>query len=134
MKVTKFEHSCLDITEGNSRLVVDPGIFSKSLTDFNNIVAVVVTHVHSDHFDPDKLGQIVAANPQVQIFTTDQVAQEFNQNTTVPERNRPYPVGDITLRFLGEQHELFGDTQNIGVMVNDKFFIRVTRIPSQTSR
>ncbi|MDQ3158912.1 MAG: hypothetical protein M3P98_02130 [bacterium] len=33
MKITKYEHSCLDITEGRTRLVIDPGVFSKTVGD-----------------------------------------------------------------------------------------------------
>ncbi len=35
-------------------LIIDPGIFSPSLTDFTNVHAVVITHIHPDHFDPKK--------------------------------------------------------------------------------
>ncbi len=126
MKITKYEHSCLDIFEGNTRIIIDAGVFSKSCADFSNVAAVVVTHIHPDHFDPDKLDKIVSANPSVQIFTTAEVAKEFSKNVKVAEEGKPYKVGDITLEFFGKEHAKISPdypaAQNIGLLVNDKLF------------
>ncbi len=122
MEITKFEHSCWEVIEDKSRLVIDRGIYSKSLTDFNNITAVVVTHEHADHLDSEVLAKIVEQNPSVQIFGTNQVAAQFNKNMTVPELGREYKVGDLSLEFFGEKHHLFDDVENIAVLVNKKFF------------
>lgn len=126
MKITKLEHSCIDITDKDGRLVIDPGIFSKSLTDFSNISALVITHVHPDHFDANKVGAIVEANPEISIFTTGEVAKELKGGrVTVPERHKPYSVGPFMLEFFGEQHGVVDPTmivQNIGVLVNQKLY------------
>jgi L-ascorbate metabolism protein UlaG (beta-lactamase superfamily) len=122
MKITKYEHSCWSVSEDNSCLIIDRGVYSKSLTDFSNIVAVIVSHVHADHFDPEVLQKIVDQNSRVQIFAPNQVKAEFSQNVTVPETNKPYQVSDFTLEFFGEKHHLFDDTDNIAVTVNGQFF------------
>jgi L-ascorbate metabolism protein UlaG (beta-lactamase superfamily) len=33
MNITKYEHSCLDVKDKSERLIVDPGVLSKSFTD-----------------------------------------------------------------------------------------------------
>jgi L-ascorbate metabolism protein UlaG (beta-lactamase superfamily) len=126
MKITKYEHACLDISEGNSRLIVCPGVFSSSLRDFSNITAVVVTHVHADHLDPEKIQEIIAKNPEVKIFTTKEASKEINPNVSVGVPGKPITVGSFTLEFFGEDHaEIDPRTpvaQNIGVLINDKLY------------
>ncbi len=126
MKITKYEHACLDIREGNDRLIVCPGEFTTSLTDFSDVTAVVITHVHGDHFNSKKIEAILAANPNVQIFTTQETAEKIASNTQVPTPGQQYSVGSFVLEFFGEKHaEIDPKTpiaQNIGVLVNDKLY------------
>lgn len=123
MKITKYEHSCIEVKEGNNRLIIDPGIFSKSLNDFSNIDAVVITHEHQDHFDPVKIQSIIKANPSVQIITTSQVAKALNsKNAKTARLEEEYSIGKLKLEFFGEKHELFTDVENIAVLVNEKFY------------
>lgn len=127
MKITKYEHACLDIVEGNERLIIDPGVFSVSLKDYSNISALVITHMHSDHFDQEKVQAIIANNPDVQIYTTQEVANQLNSaKVTIPEINKPYVTGSFALEFFGEKHaEIDPKTpvaQNIAVLVNNRLF------------
>jgi len=127
MKITKLEHACLDITDGDGHLIIDPGAYTTSLTNFNNITALVITHVHQDHFDEQKVGQILAANPAVQVFSTSEVAEKLaNKAVTVPEVGKIYTAGGFTLEFFGGQHAMITATypknQNFGVLVNDTLY------------
>jgi hypothetical protein len=127
MKLTKFEHSCLDIKDGSDRLIIDPGLYSASLSDFKNITVVVITHIHGDHFDPEKIANIITANPQLKIFTTQEVADELKSAlVTVPKNQKPYAVGAFRLEFFGDQHDVvspnFPRAQNFGVLINDKLY------------
>lgn len=127
MKITKYEHSCLDVREGETRLVIDPGVFSKSFTDFSDIDAVVITHVHPDHFDPNKIQSIVNENPSVKILTTEEAAKEIgSSNVIIPVAGNPITIADITLEFFGEKHAVIDESyplaQNFGVLVSDKLY------------
>lgn len=122
MRITKYEHACLDVTESDTRVIIDSGKFSNSLRDYSNIAAVVITHVHGDHFDPDKLQKIIENNSEVRILTTSQVISEFADNTELAITNQPVQIGDITLEFFGKDHELYKEVENIGVMVNNRLF------------
>ena len=128
MKITKYEHACLDIeVGGGERLIIDPGDQADSLTDFSNIVAVVVTHVHSDHMDTAKIAQIIAANPEVKIFTVQQVADELKvKNAEVVMPNSGAEIRAFNLQFCGGEHQpvhpSFPKFENLGVLVNDKLY------------
>src|SRR5690606_15857981 len=98
MKITKYEHACLLIEEQGTRVIIDPGNFSPSISnDCDNIAAVVVTHVHADHFDPEKLQAILAKNPACQIFTTQEVANEFGQKATAVQAGQTVKLENIKL-------------------------------------
>lgn len=127
MDITKLEHACLDIQKGTTRLIIDPGVFSASLTNFTNIDAVVITHVHPDHFDPDKIAQIITENPNLKIFTTQEVSEQINNPcVTVPEREQPVQIGDISLEFFGTDHAVIDPSyplaQNIGVLIDNTLY------------
>lgn len=127
MKITKYEHACLDISTNNQRLVIDPGVFSTSIKDYSNISTLVITHIHGDHFDPEKVKAMVAKNPSVQIYTTQEAANQLNSvKVTIPEINKPYVTGSFALEFFGEKHaEIDPKTplvQNIAVLVNNRLF------------
>lgn len=123
MKITKYEHSCLDVTDGGSRLVIDPGRFSPSFKDFSNINVLVLTHVHRDHFDKETVCKITKANPSVMIFAPGQVADEIPEvKVTVPEVGKSYDAVGFKLEFFGGDHELYKEFQNIAVLVNNKLY------------
>lgn len=127
MKLTKYEHACVVLEEGDQKLVIDPGSFTPTFGKPKKIAAVVITHIHADHFDPGHIDTIVKHNPDVQIFTTAGVAEKLSEVAAiVVEPDSEATVGPFTLRFLGELHRLIHPSlprpQNTGVMVNDIFF------------
>lgn len=68
MKLTKLEHSGLLIEENGVRIVCDPVEFEYKLPELNNIAAIIITHKHNDHYQPEILQRIVADNPDVRIL------------------------------------------------------------------
>ena len=113
----------MDVREGNSRLVIDPGRFSPSFTKFDAIQVLVLTHVHRDHFDKDTVSKIVTVNPNIIIYAPKQVANEIaNLQVTIPEIGKSYKASGFTLEFFGGQHELYDGFENIAVLVNSTLF------------
>jgi L-ascorbate metabolism protein UlaG (beta-lactamase superfamily) len=128
MKITKYEHACLVMEEQGQKLLVDPGIFSTSCTDFNNVTAVIVTHVHPDHLDKEKLTAIQAASPGVNIYTVQDVAKKLKGSipVTVVTSGSKVEAGLFKLEFFGSQHAVIHEsipvTDNVGIMVNSKLY------------
>lgn len=127
MKITKYEHACIVIEEQDKRLVIDPGVFTKSLDNFNGVCGIVVTHAHPDHFNLELLDKIQAENPEACIYTVGEVAKELG------DRKHEVVSGNISdlcdafhLSFFGKQHAVIHDSlpvfQNIGVLVNESFY------------
>lgn len=127
MKLTKYEHACIVLEEQGRKLAIDPGSFTPQFGPLDNIAAVVVTHAHPDHFDAKHLSIIIQHNPGVHVFTTTEVASQFNHpavHIVIPGQHRT--VGPFDLHFNGGTHAVIHpDTQtlqNIGVRVGDTFY------------
>ena len=127
MKITKYEHACVVLEEQGQKLVIDPGSWTTSLPDLSGVAAVVVTHVHADHFNPDHLAAIANTNPGVQIFGTEEVAESLAApQVTVVQGGDTVSAGVFSLHFFGNRHATIHSSipanQNVGVMVNDTFY------------
>jgi len=122
MKITKYEHACLTIEINNRILVIDPGVFSSSFAPSDNIDAIVITHEHADHFDPEKIVSITALNPNTVIFATEKVSSQI-PNSVVPNTDEKKTIGDFVLQFFGHNHAPIVDDivpcNNFGIVVND---------------
>ncbi|MGZ6004868.1 MAG: MBL fold metallo-hydrolase [Candidatus Saccharimonadales bacterium] len=128
MKITKYEHACLVIEDGGKKLVIDPGMYAESLPKgLDNVSGIVITHVHKDHFSPQNIQNIVEHNPDVEICTTQEVADELkNLKVHVVDSGLGCKAGSFELEFFGGKHAVVHKSipinQNVGVMVNSKFY------------
>lgn len=124
MVITKYEHACMTIEESGQKLVIDPGMFSDALpSNITDVVAIVITHSHQDHLHEPIIKEIITNNPDVKIFSTQQVADEFqNLQITIAEPGSTHRIGAFTLAFFGGNHAVIHESipsiQNIGVLVN----------------
>lgn len=127
MRVTKKEHAALLLEIDGKTLIVDPGAFTSPLTDVGNVVAIVVTHEHADHWTDDQLSGILEHNPGVPIFAPAGVAAAASKfDISVVKAGDTQTVGPFTLRFFGEAHAVIHESMpnidNVGVLVNDALY------------
>lgn len=124
MKLTKYEHACFTVEKDGKLLVVDPGEWTTDLDSPENVVAIVVTHEHPDHFDPAALGALVAHNPDAIIYAHENITRQFGD--TLPHQavqsGQEITVDPFTLEFFGGEHatihESYPTIANLGVMIN----------------
>lgn len=121
MRITKFEHSCFYIENEAGGLLFDPLEIERKLPDFMGLYAIIVTHQHGDHFQPEVIERIRAKNPQARIFVTEDNA--FDGATVVKNGDRVNEA--FNLEFYGQNHAeiIKGQVpcQNIGVVVDGVF-------------
>ena len=127
MKITKYGHACVVLEEQGQKLIIDPGNFAPMLGDLSNVVGVVITHVHADHFDPGNIAKILASNPEVRVWGTGEVSELLgNPKIQVVTDGDTGEAGPFNMRFYGELHAVihadFPRNQNVGVLVNDSFY------------
>jgi L-ascorbate metabolism protein UlaG (beta-lactamase superfamily) len=124
MKITKYEHACLVVEEEGKRLIIDPGAYTKSLTDFANVVCIVITHVHADHFNKDLVMKILKANPGAIVISVKEVTDQLTEARSITTNaGGKEGIGPFSLEFFGGHHAFIHDgnpvNQNVGVLVND---------------
>ena len=121
MKITKLEHSGIVLEEDGSLLVFDPVEFTEKLPKLSKVVAIIITHKHSDHLQPEVLGKILNDNPDAKVFTTGKVATLIGNSISVKAGDH-YEVGGFSLDFFGKDHSAIVPGQipceNIGVVVD----------------
>ena len=123
MKLTKYEHACAVLEEQNQKVVIDPGSFTQSLSDLSNVVALVITHEHMDHFNTEWIEKLQQENPDMLIFTPEGLDLEIDSELThAVTAGKEYEVGPFTLKFFGgthaEIHHTIPRPSNTGVLVN----------------
>ena len=121
MKITKLEHSGIAIEKAGETLVCDPVELTTQLPILNNVVAIIITHKHSDHYNPEIVARILQNNPGARLFTAADVAIE---GATAVKAGDSAAVGGFKLDFFGKDHAAIipGQIpcQNIGVVVDDQ--------------
>lgn len=127
MKITKYRHACLTITENERTLIIDPGSLSTDFDIPEHVEAIIITHEHSDHLDPVHIKAIVAKNPDVLIIGDEAVvAQLPNYTTKAVHTGEIVTAGMFTLQFFGGEHARIHTSipviANLGVLVNDTLY------------
>ena len=104
MRITKFGHACVRLEHGGTSLLVDPGMFT-GREAVDGVDAVLITHEHPDHYDPDHLRATDAP-----VFTIEAVAARLREDAPdVAERVTVVGPGasfdpGLPVRAVGELH------------------------------
>lgn len=131
MKITKYEHACFTIEHQGKIIVIDPGVYTTNLPSLENVVAIIVTHEHADHFDPAALGALIAHNPKASVVAHHNITRQFGDaNETLPyksvEAGDAIRIEPFNLEFFGGAHAIIHPDipaiPNLGVMINDTVY------------
>ncbi|MGZ4538920.1 MAG: MBL fold metallo-hydrolase, partial [Blastococcus sp.] len=77
MELTKHGHACVVLAAGGARLVIDPGAFTAPEA-LDGATAVLITHEHFDHFQPDLLRAAMDADPALEVWANSSVAAQLD--------------------------------------------------------
>lgn len=123
MKLTKYGHACFTVEKDGKCLVVDPGNFTKDFEVPDHVVAVVVTHEHGDHFDPNLLAAIYGKNPDSILISLASIVNKMpDHKSHVIKAGDKVTIAPFDLEFFGGTHAMIHPTiplvENIGVLIN----------------
>ncbi|CAA9381600.1 MAG: hypothetical protein AVDCRST_MAG75-997 [uncultured Propionibacteriaceae bacterium] len=122
MRITHLGHAAVLAESGDVRILIDPGNFSEDWHGLTDLDAILVTHIHPDHVDPDQLPLLLAANPGAGLYTepgipaavTAQELPDLGAITALPA-GESVTVGSVTIAAVGGQHaEIHRDIPRIG--------------------
>jgi len=132
MRITKHEHACLEVShDDGATLVIDPGSFSGRLTDVENVVGVVITHEHGDHWTLEHIGDLLTRFPGAVVLGPAGVAAavaatDLGDVVEVVAPGDVREVGGFRLEFFGgihaEIHRSLPRVDNVGVLVDGVLF------------
>jgi L-ascorbate metabolism protein UlaG (beta-lactamase superfamily) len=126
VRITKYEHATLEVGLGDDTLVIDPGVFL-SHPDFTGVVAIVLTHEHSDHWTADQVRRILEKNPDAKVYGPQGVADAAEDlPVEVVAAGDVVEAGAFKLEFFGGEHAVIHESipmiDNVGVLVNDELY------------
>lgn len=106
MRLTHLGHACLLVEAGGQRLLIDPGTFSPGFETLTGLDAVLVTHSHPDHLDPERLPALLAANPQARVLAEAQTVAESADldRAEVVRAGSAVTLGELDIRAVGGTH------------------------------
>lgn len=127
MKLTKFAHACFTVTKDDATIIVDPGNWSTNIEGLTNVIAVVITHEHADHFGPQQIEAISSEFPSATVYAYAGITTGITQLPTHPvSAGDTIEVGPFTLAFYGGNHATihpsFAPVANLGVMINNTLY------------
>jgi L-ascorbate metabolism protein UlaG (beta-lactamase superfamily) len=132
MQVTHFGHSCVMLDTGSARLLIDPGTFSTGFEEVTGLDAVLVTHQHPDHLDPERLPALLAANPGVRLIADRGTAGQLDDmplGDTACETAEPgttVTVAGARVQVLGGKHAVIHP--DIPVIPNNAYLVDGTHL------
>ncbi|HRJ90896.1 MAG TPA: MBL fold metallo-hydrolase [Candidatus Saccharibacteria bacterium] len=127
MKLTKYEHACFTIEKEGKLIVVDPGNLTTDLPLLDNVIGIVVTHEHQDHFDIKNIQQLVSNNPGVIVVSHTGIIEKIKLTPSKSvEAGDSLELGPFVLEFFGGEHQKpFEDSpvmKNLGVLIDEKVY------------
>jgi L-ascorbate metabolism protein UlaG (beta-lactamase superfamily) len=128
VRLQKLGHCCLLVEQVGSRLLVDPGCFSSGFEALTGLTGVLVTHVHEDHLDLDRLHALLERNPQAQVVCDEASAASLAERGVKGQVVHDGDVVDlgVPVGVHGREHAVIHpdlpNVPNVGYLVADRFF------------
>nr|WP_058235364.1 MBL fold metallo-hydrolase [Devriesea agamarum] len=126
MKIRHYRHSCMSVSLAGKQLLVDPGNFSDPVVgSLTGLSAVLLTHGHADHADPDLIDRVVLRNPSARLLADPETARTLGKAErnieALPPGHEVHLPGDIRINAIGGQHAVIHSdiprVANVGLVV-----------------
>lgn len=106
MKITQLGHSTVLVETADVRVLIDPGNFSDAWHGLTDLDAILVTHQHPDHADPEHLPELARANPGARLLVEPGVldAVDLGGRGEGLSPDASEKLGGLTICAVGGSH------------------------------
>ncbi|MFB9923153.1 MBL fold metallo-hydrolase [Amycolatopsis halotolerans] len=127
MHITHLGHACVLVDTGSARLLIDPGVMS-DLDGVDSVDAVLLTHKHPDHVDPEKVRAVLATSPRAVLAAPADIGEAMSglPEHRSAEPGRTLKFGDTVVDVVGGRHapvhETIPSCANLGYLIDGGAF------------
>ncbi len=128
MRVTKYEHSCLLVEDGDVRILTDPGELTHGFVNLTGLSAILVTHQHFDHIDLERIAPLLERNPKAALYADEATAALLAERDIPAQAARQGDRLDVGVEVAvyGREHAVIHPeipvVPNVGYLVGGRFF------------
>jgi len=120
--IRRFGHAAVLVEVADQRVLIDPGVFSEAAVfELDGLNAIVVTHQHPDHVDRERIGGLLARNPDA-IRLADPETASLVDGFAAHSDGDSTALGEVTLRGVGTTHAeilpMIPRVRNTGLLIS----------------
>jgi L-ascorbate metabolism protein UlaG (beta-lactamase superfamily) len=105
VQLTHLGHSAVLVEVAGARILIDPGNFSDDWHGLTDLDAILVTHLHPDHVDPEHVPALIEANPRARVLVEPGVIDAFGLERAQPITvDTSLELGAVTVAAVGGLH------------------------------
>jgi L-ascorbate metabolism protein UlaG (beta-lactamase superfamily) len=129
VRAQKFGHACLLVDEGDARVLLDPGTFSRGFEGLRGLTAVLVTHQHPDHLDLERIVPLLTANPDARVYADEASAAKLDElglSPVVARAGEHFDADGLAVEVIGTEHAVIHPDipviPNVGYLLGGRVF------------
>ncbi|HWG60330.1 MAG TPA: MBL fold metallo-hydrolase [Streptosporangiaceae bacterium] len=123
MRLTKLAHACVRVEKDGGTVVIDPSAWAGPQA-YEGASAVLITHEHFDHFDPEGLRAALDSNPGLELWAAPPVAALFENaggRAHAVTHGDTFQAAGFDVHVYGQQHAVLH--RDIPVIPNTGFMV-----------
>ncbi len=131
MRLTKHAHSCIEIDEGEDRILIDPGVMTPDATRLIGAArTILLTHEHPDHVHADAILGALEARPDLRVLGPEAVVarwrEAFHAQIHAVAEGDAFSVGSLSVEVHGREHAAVHPelprAANVGYLVGGRVY------------